>query len=139
MINAETIDVACAIDMSGSIGLDDARAFLSEIKGMMDQYDSYRINLWSYDTKVYNHVVITQDNAEDLLTYVPKGGGGTSYEVNYEFMRDSDINPKQFINFTDGYPNSGWGEPEFCETLFIIKGNTKAVAPFGQTVIYEKL
>jgi predicted metal-dependent peptidase len=133
-----TIDVAIAIDMSGSIGDDDARTFLSEIKGIMDQYQDFKINLWCFDTEIYNHQAITHDEADQLESYEPQGGGGTDFEVNWQFMRDNDIQPRKFIMFTDGYPCGGWGEEDYCDTIFIVKGNKDAEAPFGQTVIYEK-
>jgi len=138
MIPDTTIDVAIALDMSGSIGQEDATVFLSEVKGIMDQYEDFNIQLWCFDTDVYNHVKIGHDNSDDLLSYEPQGGGGTSFEVNWEFMRDNDIQPKKFIMFTDGYPCGTWGEEDYCDTLFIVKGNTSAESPFGQTVIYEK-
>ncbi len=138
MIPDTTIDVAIALDMSGSIGQEDATVFLSEVKGIMDQYEDFNIQLWCFDTDVYNHVKIGHDNSDELLSYEPQGGGGTTFEVNWEFMRDNDIQPKKFIMFTDGYPCGSWGEEDYCDTLFIVKGNTSAEAPFGQTVIYEK-
>ncbi len=138
MIPETTIDVAIGMDMSGSIGDEDAKTFLSEIKGIMDQYEDFKVNLWCFDTEVYNHKEITQDNSSDLTDYEPTGGGGTSFEVNWEFMKEQGITPKKFIMFTDGYPCGGWGEEDYCDTLFIVKGNTSAEAPFGQTVIYEK-
>lgn len=133
-----TIDVAIAIDMSGSIGSEDATAFLSEIKGIMDQYEDFKINLWCFDTEIYNHQEVSQDNSHDLLEYEPQGGGGTDFDVNFQFMMDNDIQPKKFIMFTDGYPCGSWGPEDYCDTIFIVKGNTNAEAPFGQTVIYEK-
>ena len=133
-----TIDVAIAIDMSGSIGDDDARTFLSEIKGIMDQYQDFKINLWCFDTEIYNHQAITHDESDQLESYEPQGGGGTDFEVNFQFMKDNDIQPRKFIMFTDGYPCGSWGDDEYCDTIFIVKGNTEAQAPFGQTVIYEK-
>jgi len=136
--NDETIDVAVSIDMSGSIGDDDAKVFLSEVKGIFDQYTDFKVHLWTFDTDVYNPVVITHDNADDFLTYEPQGGGGTSFEVNFEWMKENDIQPKKFIMFTDGYPCGTWGDADYCDTLFVVKGNTSAEAPFGQTVIYEK-
>jgi predicted metal-dependent peptidase len=139
MKEATTIDVAIAIDMSGSIGDEDARTFLSEIKGIMDQYEDFSINLWCFDTEVYNHKVITHDNAHDLEEYEPQGGGGTDFEVNWTFMQENQIQPKKFIMFTDGYPCGGWGDEDYCDTIFVVKGNTNADAPFGQTVIYEKV
>ena len=138
MKEATTIDVAISIDMSGSIGDEDATAFLSEIKGIMDQYEDFKINLWCFDTDIYNHRVITHDEAHELVDYEPQGGGGTDFEANWRFMEENGIQPKKFIMFTDGYPCGGWGDEDYCDTIFIVKGNTSAEAPFGQTVIYEK-
>jgi predicted metal-dependent peptidase len=138
MKNDVTIDVAIAIDMSGSIGEEDATIFLSEIKGIMDQYQDFGIDIWCFDTDTYNHQRITHDNAEDLLDYEPMGGGGTDFMVNWEFMKDNGITPKKFIMFTDGYPCGEWGDENYCDTLFIVKGNTHAESPFGEVIIYEK-
>jgi predicted metal-dependent peptidase len=138
MKEATTIDVAISIDMSGSIGNEDATTFLSEVKGIMDQYEDFKINLWCFDTDIYNHQEISQDNSEDLMDYEPQGGGGTDFEVNWQFMEDNGIKPKKFIMFTDGYPCGGWGDEDYCDTIFVVKGNTDAQSPFGQTVIYEK-
>jgi len=138
MKNDVTIDVAIAIDMSGSIGEEDATIFLSEIKGIMDQYQDFGIDIWCFDTDIYNHQRITHDNADDLLDYVPEGGGGTDFMANWEFMKDQGITPKKLIMFTDGYPCGEWGDENYCDTLFIVKGNTHAESPFGEVIIYEK-
>ena len=134
----ETIDVAIGIDMSGSIGQEDATVFLSEVKGIMDQYQDFAIDIWCFDTGIYNHKRITHDNDQDLLDYAPEGGGGTDFMANWEFMKEQGIQPKKFIMFTDGYPCGDWGDENYCDTLFIVKGNKDCEAPFGQTVIYEK-
>ena len=134
-----TIDVAISLDMSGSIGHEDAATFLSEVKGIMDQYTDFKINLWCFDTEIYNHREITHDNGDDLLTYEPMGGGGTDFEANFNWMKEQGIQPRKFIMFTDGYPCGSWGDENYCDTIFVVKGNTSAEAPFGQTVIYEKV
>lgn len=136
MINDDTVDVTIALDMSGSIGDEDAKVFLSEVKGIMDQYQDYKIDIWCFDTDVYNHATFTQD--DDIMEYEVTGGGGTDFEANWAYMKENDIEPKKFIMFTDGYPFGSWGDPDYCDTLWIIKGNTNAEAPFGQQVIYEK-
>jgi predicted metal-dependent peptidase len=133
-----TIDVAIAIDMSGSIGTEDATVFLSEVKGIMDQYEDFSIHLWCFDTDIYNYVKITQDNSHELEEYEPQGGGGTDFDINFAYMLEQGIEAKKFIMFTDGFPCGSWGPEDQVDTVFIVKGNTEAEAPFGQTVIYEK-
>ncbi len=134
--NDETVDVAVAIDMSGSIGDADAKVFLSEVKGIMDQYADYRIDLWCFDTEIYNHVTITQDNDHEFTDYQPMGGGGTDFMANWTWMKEQDLQPKKFVMFTDGYPWDSWGDPDYCDTLFIVKGGHNE-SPFGQTVMYD--
>lgn len=132
------IDVCIAIDTSGSIGEADIKAFLSEIKGIMEAYDEYRIQVWSFDTEIYNHQTFTSENMDDISSYQPAGGGGTDFMANWEYMKENNIEPKKFIMFTDGMPFSSWGDPDYCDTVFIIKGNQDAEPPFGVWAIYEK-
>ena len=138
MMNEETIDVSVAIDMSGSISDAMAKDFISEVKGIMYEYKDFKLDLWCFDTQVYNYERFTPDAADDILSYEVKGGGGTDFDVNYEFMKNEDIVPKKFIMFTDGYPCGSWGDEDYCDSLFVIHGNQSIVAPFGQTAYYEK-
>lgn len=133
----ETIDVCIAIDTSGSIGEKELKIFLSEINGIMESYDDYRIKVWSFDTSVHNPDEFTQDNMRSIAEYVPGGGGGTDFMCNWEYMKANEIEPKKFIMFTDGYPFGSWGDPDYCDTVFIIKGNPGAEAPFGIWAHYE--
>lgn len=136
--NDETIDVAVALDMSGSISDEQARDFLSEVKGIMDEYRDYKIKLWTFDTKVYNEQDFTMENGEELMEYNIIGGGGTSFECNWEYMKEHDFVPKKFIMFTDMYPCGGWGDEDYCDTIFLGHGTTSIVAPFGTTVYYQE-
>ena len=137
MMNEETIDVSVAIDMSGSISNKQAMDFLSEVKGIMDEYQDFKLDIWCFDTDVYNYQKFSGDNADEIMDYQVKGGGGTAFEANWEFMKDNDIQPKKFIMFTDGYPCGDWGDEDYCDTLFIIHGNDTIIAPFGQTAHYK--
>jgi predicted metal-dependent peptidase len=137
MMNDETIDVCIAIDMSGSIGDAQAKDFITEVKGIMDEYVDYNIKLWCFDTEVYNLASFTADNGNDLMTYEVKGGGGTDFDANYNFMKEHGIEPKKFIMFTDGYPCGSWGDEDYCDTLFIIHGSEEIKSPFGQYAHYK--
>jgi len=137
MMNEETIDVSVAIDMSGSISDVMAKDFISEVKGIMDEYKDFKLDLWCFDTEVYNYAKFTGDTADEILDYKVKGGGGTDFDVNYNFMKEEGIEPKKFIMFTDGYPCGSWGDEDYCESLFVIHGNETIIAPFGETAYYK--
>jgi len=138
MLPGHQIDVCIAIDTSGSISERDIKDFMTEIKGIMEAYDEYRIHVWSFDTEVYNPQIYTSDNLEDISSYQPQGGGGTDFMVNYEFMKEHNIEPKKFIMFTDGMPFGQWGEEEYCDVCWIIKGNPDCEPPFGVWAHYEE-
>jgi len=135
----ESIDVAIGLDMSGSIGNEQAKDFLGEVKGIMEEYKDYRIKIWCFDTAVYNEDDFSADDGRDLLDYEIKGGGGTDFMCNWEYMKANDIVPKKFIMFTDGYAWDSWGDPDYCDTLFVIHSNRdkNLEGPFGQTVHYD--
>jgi predicted metal-dependent peptidase len=137
MTNDETIDVSIAIDMSGSISDAMAKDFLSEVKGIMDEYVDFTLDLWCFDTQVYGYQKFTGDTADEIMNYECKGGGGTDFDVNYDFMKNEGIEPKKFIMFTDGYPCGSWGDEDYCDSLFIVHGNETIVSPFGQTAYYK--
>ena len=131
------IDICVSIDASGSMSDDMLKDILSEVKGIMESYTSFRLHLWSFDTEVYNPRVFTPENLDEIMDYELEGGGGTSFEVNWEWMKEQDILPKKFVMFTDGYPGDGWGDENYCDTMFVIHGSTTIEAPFGITTYYE--
>ena len=134
----DKIDICIAIDASGSIGQSDCTTFLSEVKGIMDQFGSYRIRIWSFDTTVYAYDEFTDDDGRSIEEYQIVGGGGTDFMCNWKFMEQEGIEPDQFIMFTDGEPWGKWGIEDYCDTMFLIKNRySKPVAPFGQTIYFE--
>lgn len=142
MDNDQTIDIAIGIDMSGSISNEQVLDFLSEVKGIMDQYSDFKIHLFCFDTQVYNYQVFTENNMDEFLDYEPAGGGGTDFMVCYDFMKDQGIQPQRFVMFTDMYPCGSWGDPDYTETLFVAHskslGGDYPTAPFGITVPYTR-
>lgn len=135
----QQLDLVIALDMSGSISDSVAKQMLSEVQGIMDQYNSYKISVLCFDTGVYNFEVFTSDDGRNLIEYDLAGGGGTDFDAVFNFMEQENIEPDQLIMFTDGYPWGSWGNPDYCDTLFVIHGDSgkNIQAPFGITVHYE--
>jgi predicted metal-dependent peptidase len=89
----DTIDIALALDMSGSISDTMGKEMLSEVRGIMEQFTDFREN---------------------------------------------EIQPERFIMFTDGYPWDSWGDPDYCDTVFVIHGSEDIRPPFGNYAYYDK-
>lgn len=136
----DQIEIAIAIDMSGSIGTEDAACFLGEIKSIMEQFSGYKIHVACFDTKVYNPATFTED--ADLEEYVPKGGGGTDFMCwwNWAAKQEWYDTVGTVLFFTDGYPCGQWspGVEKCPNTVWIIKGSDNE-APHGVSIIYERL
>jgi predicted metal-dependent peptidase len=133
------IDVVIGIDTSGSISDNDLKIFFSEIKGIMETYEEYKITVMGWDTEVHNIGVFTSDNLESIETFEPGGGGGTDPHCVWNYLRENDIEPKKLIMFTD-YCFFGWSPQEveqYCDTVWIIKGNKDATPEFGVYAHYE--
>jgi predicted metal-dependent peptidase len=132
-----TIDIAIAIDTSGSMTEEMLRDILGEVKGIMETFKDFKLTLWTFDTSVYNVKTFTHDNLDEILEYEPQGGGGTLFECNWDFMKEEGLEPHRFVMFTDGYPGGSWGDENYVDTLFVIHGTTSITAPFGLTAYYE--
>ena len=137
MRNTEAIDIAVGIDMSGSILTEQGKDFLSEIQGIMESFDSYRIHVFCFDTNVYNPVDFLSENLDSISDYELKGGGGTDFNAIFRYLKDEGIEPKRLVVFTDGYPYGSWGDANYCDTLWIIHGDKNPDPPFGTWAVYE--
>ncbi|NJO62903.1 MAG: hypothetical protein HC836_33180 [Richelia sp. RM2_1_2] len=134
----DTIDVMVWIDASGSISDEMLKDFLSEVKGIMDQFPDFVLHLATFDTKAYNYIKFTPDNMDEIMEYEIGGGGGTDFLAMYNFMEENDITPEKMVVFTDGYPCGSWGNEEYCpDVLWIIHYDANIVPPFGTHVLYE--
>jgi len=138
MTPGEEIDVVVSIDMSGSISNKQAQQFLGEIGGMMDSFDGYKVHVFCFDTDTYNPQDFSSENMESIEEYQPMGGGGTDFDCIFTYLKENAIDPKRLIVFTDGYPCGSWGDPDYCDTTWIIHGDPNPNPPFGTYAIYDE-
>ena len=137
MKTQEAIDICVMIDMSGSISERQGRDFISEVKGIMETFQDYRIHIGCFDTEVYNMQMYTADNLEDIADYKLAGGGGTDFDCFFDYFKKEEIEPKKLVVFTDGYPGGSWGDPNYCDTVWVIHGDKNPDPPFGVWALYE--
>jgi predicted metal-dependent peptidase len=132
------IDIAVALDASGSISEKMLKDFLSEIQGIMDSFPAYRIHVVTFDTEAYNPAQYNSENLDDICDYEVKGGGGTDFDCVFNYLKENEIEPKRLVMFTDGYPFGSWGDENYTDTVFILHGTTTIVPPWGQYAYYEE-
>lgn len=130
------IEACIALDMSGSIGPQEIREFFTEISGIVAQFESYAISVLCFDTKGYNFQTFTEDDGDAIFDYQVEGGGGTAFSGIFNYLKELDVVPKQLFVLTDG-ATVDWGDPDYCDTTFLIKNPRKIVAPYGVSVEFE--
>jgi predicted metal-dependent peptidase len=132
------IDIAVAIDASGSISTTMLRDFLAEIQGIMESFPAFRIHVVTFDTECYNPAQYDSDNLDTICDYDIRGGGGTDFECVFKYLKENEIEPKRLVVFTDGYPFGSWGDENYADTVWILHGTTSIVPPWGQHAYYEE-
>ncbi len=132
------IDIAVALDASGSISETMLKDFLGEIQGIMESFPAYRIHVVTFDTEAYNPVQYDSENLDDICDYEIKGGGGTDFECIFNYLKENEIEPKRLVVFTDGYPFGSWGDENYTDTVWILHGTTTIVPPWGQHAYYDE-
>jgi predicted metal-dependent peptidase len=132
------IDIAVALDASGSISESMLKDFLSEIQGIMDSFPAYKIHVITFDTDAYNPAQYDSDNLDDICDYEVRGGGGTDFDCIFTYLKANEIEPKRLVVFTDGYPFGSWGDELYTDTVWILHGTTTIVPPWGQHAYYDE-
>lgn len=136
-VTSKVIDIVIACDASGSI-IDQAMTFLAEIKAITQDFSNFKIHIFSFDTEIYNPQTYNSGNLDDIGAYQIHGGGGTEFNAIFKYLKDEQIMPQKLVVFTDGYPCHGWGDPNYCDTLWIIYGNNNSPSPpFGEWAVMD--
>lgn len=136
------VSVDVLIDASGSMTDEMQREVLSEVKGIMQSYSDFQLRICSFDTELYDYgKVFTQHNIDEIDEYRVRGGGGTDASVFWDKLKEEEYVPEQIVVFTDGYLGSvehgGWGIPDYAKTMWVIHGNFRGTAPYGETYYYD--
>ena len=102
--NGEPVDILFMIDTSGSMSDKEITAAFSEVKGAIDQFDG-KLKGWLgfFDAAIIEPKPF--ESVEDVLKIKPAGGGGTDFQIIFEYVHQHMENklPACIIILTDGY------------------------------------
>lgn len=126
----ESIDVAIAIDTSGSIDNKELGMYLGEIEGILNAYPQIRGHLFFADADLYGPYPFSRE------VEIPpaKGGGGTSFVPFFRWV-DEQLDCSKApacIYLTDGYGTFPLRSPDAAVLWVVIPGGLESAKfPFG--------
>ena len=133
-ISEQIGELVIAIDTSGSIGVRELSAFLSEVKGICDAVYPSCVRLLYWDTQVCGDEKYELHELDDLTKSTkPVGGGGTDVACVPEHITKEGISPQAVIVLTDGYLWGDWGQWA-SPVLWCVMDNKQAKPDVGVTV-----
>ena len=130
-LRSAQLDIAIALDTSGSISLTEIQEFVSEIDSLKAQMRA-RVTLLACDSDLAEGCPwVFEPWDEFSLPKSIKGGGGTRFTPVFEWANKQDKMPDILVYFTDADGEFPKVEPSF-DVLWLVKGKSKV--PWGQRV-----
>ena len=135
LVSEKVGHLVIAVDTSGSIGGHELANFLSEVKSIAEEVTPDKVDLLYWDGEVAGHEEYDSGTVANIVNSTkPRGGGGTSPSCVSTYLKAKSIKPECVIMLTDGYVGDDWGKEWEAPVLWVIAGNTNAVASTGQTI-----
>ena len=136
----ETIGhILVAVDTSGSVGADELRDFMSEVKFLAEELRPEGIDLLYWGSSVVGHETYGMTELDGLISSTkPKDGGGTSPSCITDYINTNKLNPEVCIVLTDGGVGNDWGGQWPVSVLWCVVGNRKATSTTGRTIHIDK-
>jgi predicted metal-dependent peptidase len=127
------IDLAIAIDVSGSIDQDDFMHFVTETHSLMRMMKPNKVSLIQFDTEIKS--VDEIESIMDLMRVKFTGGGGTDIHPVLDWANAN--KPQLLLVFTDGEFGFAAEAHTKSDTLWIVHDDPNWKAPFGKVVHYS--
>lgn len=111
-----TYRIVYVLDTSGSMGVADLQAGLSELQHIQKVSDGIEITVLYVDAGVGKSYKI---GTYDEIDYALTGRGGTDFEVAFQYIKERGLKPDVVIYATDGYapaPTTRLG----CPTIWLL-------------------
>lgn len=136
---SETIDIVVAIDTSGSC-TDALPKFFTELISLIETFGDYKLMVIQCDSEVSK--VDEYDSASgqrfDPDAFMEmSGGGGTSFEPPFEYLKEQGITPNCFIYFTDGYGNAPQIAPNYPVLWILTSDCNENFCSWGRKIKFK--
>jgi predicted metal-dependent peptidase len=122
--------IVMGCDTSGSVSKAELTEICSEVLGALEAYEERgqtpTLTVAWFDSKVYPQTV---ESAGELQ---PQGGGGTKFNVVFDWVTEQEEQPRGIVMVTDGYSSDFGTDPGLPVLWVLTKTNRKFKPPFGE-------
>jgi len=130
-LRSSQIEIAVAIDTSGSIRANEMEEFLSEVSALKGQMRA-RVTLLACDSALADGAPWVFEPWEEFSCPAEiHGGGGTDFRPVFDWLERQGQPPEMLVYFTDAQGRFPQSEPNF-PVIWLVKG--KDQVPWGQRV-----
>jgi predicted metal-dependent peptidase len=128
--------IVVGFDVSGSVGLEERGAFVSQMATIREQIPIKRMSIVPFSGTIKSRFISELDAEDEMPTKFPYGGG-TNFAPVFNWVRRQDDTPDMIIMFTD-LGSTRYGDEPDCPILWAssepIGKSTSPQPPFGDTV-----
>lgn len=132
----ECLEVAVGVDTSGSIDDEMLKRFFSELLGICQQFEDYKIHVMQCDAHVHKYEVMSAYEGQPPRRVEVMGRGGTSFIPVFDEIRKRRIEAPILVYLTDAqgsFPNEAPPYPVlWCLTP------AHGEVPWGQQMVLEE-
>jgi predicted metal-dependent peptidase len=119
--NEQVERIGLFIDTSGSIGPEDIREVMSEIRGCVEAVTPKFVDIMYWDTSVVRHEHYEDEDVHNIMASTkPEGGGGTSPSCVVKFAQERGMKFDVVVWLSDGEVGGDWGEGLDAPAFWVI-------------------
>ncbi|MEM3452516.1 MAG: VWA-like domain-containing protein [Candidatus Hadarchaeum sp.] len=126
------LEIAAAVDTSGSISDEELKEFLGELRGIISTFKSFRVRMLACDAGVHTDIVASSFEDFDSFRVNVKGGGGTDFRPVFEAIKGDRV--QALIYLTDAYGDYPEEAPAYDVVWVVSKNGDPQRPPFGRVI-----
>lgn len=128
--------VAFVCDLSGSMPAGAAQRGLSEVATICTEIKPEALDVVFFDSRVTASATYEVGEEPDVGAMIP-GGGGTIFNVAYDWLAEQGHDYSVVVFMTDLYPNDDWSEHRLpsCPILWLDYCDGSIVPPYGDEIV----
>jgi len=132
-MKGEFLEIAVAVDTSGSISQPELEAFVSEMQNIADQFENYRVHVYACDAAIHGYTIVEE---QDDWPKSYGGRGGTDFRPVFKDIEEKGLDISVLVYLTDSYGSFPDAAPSY-PVLWVINQPNREV-PFGEQVFLDK-